>query len=695
MYNNEYLNRLSPNELDSLFEKFVLRYLEFSKSKFSKLISNTRDKKTANEYFVAANLFFVALERHDFEKSVIAEFENNYILGGSIRKTLDKVSELHEFHSLQDATDTQLIFETINEYYKLLGIFNTILLRRRTKINKEGEILEQIEYDYDLNIRYLKKLRNVEEGWDGINITNNSNTNEFEYCIFEHVKKSQAGPPRPKKSFLYSGSVYLDNSNNTTFKDCVFRNNTVYHSGGGLFFWDSKANISNCEFNNNTAITRKAGAVFIKKIGSDNHSISDCIFSNNTANTAGGAVAINGVGNISITGCDFDQNKIYTSVDGMSPTKKGGGAMAITVSLMAVSSVYATVSDCNFSNNEAIYDGYYSNGGGIFAIEDYSVLTLDLEISNSTFSSNKSDGNGGGICLNNLNDDVHIYNNFIQDNTALDNGGGIYMWYLDNNSVFYNNLITGNEAGDYGGGIYLDESSPKIYNCTVSDNTASSGDGVYSAYTANPVFINDIIYPDEVIIDGFAPKDWTTMFLNCDIDTWYSPFNNYYGNISDDPQFVTYGGFDYLPRNTAPVSPCIGAGQTIPSFTQPTFDLRGTPYSRTVSQIDMGTFEHPGNQSYKIAKHDSNINELSSDRIVIYPNPIESYFNILMHSEVEGNVNINLINSLGKTVYSSEFFLNEGDNFLQVERNQLPTGIYYLKLNSASFDSKFVKILFE
>ncbi|MBT3799762.1 MAG: hypothetical protein HOG05_01290, partial [Bacteroidetes bacterium] len=121
--------------------------------------SNARDKKTAREYLAAINFFVLAFDRHDFEKSVIAEFEGNYILGASIKNTLDKVSELHEVHSLHDDFDQQRIFDIHDEYIKFLGVFNTHQLKRRTLINKKGEILEQTEYDYNFDFSYLKKLR--------------------------------------------------------------------------------------------------------------------------------------------------------------------------------------------------------------------------------------------------------------------------------------------------------------------------------------------------------------------------------------------------------------------------------------------------------------------------------------------------------------------------------------------------------
>jgi parallel beta-helix repeat protein/predicted outer membrane repeat protein len=503
-------------------------------------------------------------------------------------------------------------------------------------------------------------------GWLGIDISSNTNSNQFGYCIFEKSIKSTGG----SYDFEANGTVFIYNSNNTTFDHCIFRDNSVLYSGGGICFRYSIANVTNCNFLNNIVTYEKGGGIFMKGLYSTpgNNNISNCTFSENSANSGGGAIWLSFPGVVNISNSNFYYNNSDGAGVGSCAFCSGGGAIGVVSDAGGTATV--TISGGIISNNTADQNNNpYGNGGGIFAYY------------------NTNSGAGLNLTINAVK---------IQNNIATNNGGGIYLknFTNPNSNVFNNNLITNNSSTSNGGGIYMDASSPKIYNCTVSDNTANSGDGVYSINTGtNTSFINDIIYPDEVLIDAYVPDDNNSKFWNCDI-IWnsYSGNNN---NLQSSPQFVTYGGFDYLPRNTTPVSPCIGAGQAISGFTQPTYDLRGYPYSRTVSQIDMGAFEHPGDQSYKIIKPDSSINELNSDGITVYPNPVEKYFNILIHSEVEGNVSINLINTLGKTVYNSETFQIKGDIFLLVERHQLPAGIYYLKVNTSSIESKVIKILFD
>ncbi|MEA3495821.1 MAG: T9SS type A sorting domain-containing protein, partial [Bacteroidota bacterium] len=289
-----------------------------------------------------------------------------------------------------------------------------------------------------------------------------------------------------------------------------------------------------------------------------------------------------------------------------------------------------------------------------------------------------------------------FYSNKVYENEAYRDGGGIYIKGFS--PIIYNSLIVNNTSTDDGGGIYDTNSVSKYYNCTIADNNADEGGGYFSPNTsASSSFYNDIVWdnsPDDVEYNGNPPNASSGKYSYCDIGSFTNMPNNY--NINANPKFTTYNGIDYLPSNiSTPTSPCINSGDNIPGFFHSTYDLRGTPYLRTVNQIDMGAYEYPANGSYKIAKTDSSNTVLDFDNIMVFPNPVESYYNIRLISETKCKVEIMLINSFGKNVYSSELLLVEGDNLIQFQRGQLSDGIYYLKINSAIFDSKFTKIIFK
>ena len=540
-----------------------------------------------------------------------------------------------------------------------------------------------------------------DDGWGGIRFgdasTSYGGTSSFEYCDISYVKKTLTPTVQTARNPSYSGGIFIY-SNSTTdidFDYCKIHDNQVASHGGGILCFDCPDDvvIQNSDIYNNKAKI-KGGGISLK-----GESLTIIQYNNiygNEAIIGGGGVWIcaDNVSTPNPAPLIYDNNiysntltSDYISPQGSTATNGGGGiGLSSSNAIIELNTIYNNTTNNGYNNTL----GY---GGGINVCTRTGAYMSEPTIRNNTIYDNNAEW-GGGISFVNSGGEIYL-NSIYYDNTAFSDGGGIFM-KSSSTPTIHNCLIANNIATGDGGGIFMDDASAKVYNCTVSDNTATSGDGVYSINTANPVFINDIIYPDDVLIDGNPPQD-NYLFQNCDMttSTWWGSFNHDDGNIDDDPQFTSYGGYDYLPSNiSSPVSPCIGAGQTISGFTQPTYDLRGN-YYRTVGQIDIGAFEHPGNQSYKIAKPDSIFNELISDQFIVYPNPVKSYFIVLWYSESEGNVTFNLINTLGEIVYSSEFSLIEGENFLQIDRQQLPAGIYYLKLNSSTIDSKVVKILFE
>ncbi|MCX7049710.1 MAG: right-handed parallel beta-helix repeat-containing protein, partial [Candidatus Sumerlaeota bacterium] len=95
---------------------------------------------------------------------------------------------------------------------------------------------------------------------------------------------------------------------------------------------------------------------------------------------------------------------------------------------------------------------------------------------------------GGGVYCKGLNASCLIANCSIANNSA-SSGGGIY--FLTASPRIVNCAISGNSATN-GGGIYISGGAPAFSNCRISGNTAPSGGGVY-ANASNANFINCII----------------------------------------------------------------------------------------------------------------------------------------------------------------------------------------------------------
>lgn len=130
-----------------------------------------------------------------------------------------------------------------------------------------------------------------------------------------------------------------------------------------------------------------------------------------------------------------------------------------------------------FSNVTTIDGG--GNGHAVIISDGDGIRIDGLTIKGGNASGAYPLNSGGGIyCSNDCNSPV-IINCTITENSA-DYGGGIY---LGNSSPLIKNcIISGNSANDYGGGIYSNAKvSSTIVNCMIFDNTAGLGGGIYAA----------------------------------------------------------------------------------------------------------------------------------------------------------------------------------------------------------------------
>ena len=81
----------------------------------------------------------------------------------------------------------------------------------------------------------------------------------------------------------------------------------------------------------------------------------------------------------------------------------------------------------------------------------------------------------------------------------------------------------------------------------------------------------------------------------------------------------------------------------------------------------------------------SGLEPIDGSRILemsVYPNPIESIANVHINLKNANKLSIRLVDILGKTVQTEEFYLHAGANILKIPIHQ-KVGIYFLKLESA------------
>lgn len=75
----------------------------------------------------------------------------------------------------------------------------------------------------------------------------------------------------------------------------------------------------------------------------------------------------------------------------------------------------------------------------------------------------------------------------------------------------------------------------------------------------------------------------------------------------------------------------------------------------------------------------------------VYPNPANSLINLSFVLNKSSNILVEIMNSLGQSVYSITEVYNSGEFKLTINTNDLPNGVYFLKFSNES-GSQIVKI---
>ncbi|MCX5769135.1 MAG: hypothetical protein NTZ09_02500, partial [Candidatus Hydrogenedentes bacterium] len=297
--------------------------------------------------------------------------------------------------------------------------------------------------------------------------------------------------------------------------------NGAGESAGGMLNDATSPSVSNCGFYANAISTAGGG---MRNIGNSSPTVTNCNFSGNTASTNGGGM-YNWNSSPTVVTCNFTGNT----------AESGGGGMYNKSSS-------PTVFNCNFSGNTSVY------GGGMH---------------------NSSDSL------------VSIVNCNFAENTVVFKGGGIINWYGSSSTVV-NCTFVRNEAGiGSGGGIYV-EGLTNLTNCTLTENTASSGGGLYSSSSwstvTNCIFWGNVGYQSGNEVYGYSQPVVT-----------YSCIKGGYegtGNISSDPLFADPDNGDYSLQAG---SPCIDTGTADGA---PDEDILGVARPQGAG-YDMGAYERP------------------------------------------------------------------------------------------------------
>ncbi len=440
-----------------------------------------------------------------------------------------------------------------------------------------------------------------------------------------------------------SGSVVLfESGEDTTSVLCGFTimggTGTAsgnYRVGGGIFFYNSGAQIKNniIEFNIiDNAPWAYGGGIFTNWDNNVNIVIKNNIIQNNTCNgteyACGGGIKITTTGYALISNNKILENSVSAGIE-----STGGGIECWG----PINEVYIVN---NYIKGNTVQTNY--NGGG--GIDIYECTTNTPVLENNIIVGNSSNLYGGGVDVD-LDLDERLKPGGIKtpNTTESDN--------LLTPVFFANNTIINNTAGVSGGGIYTHDMTSDIMNCILWGNTA----------------------PADSQISGNATVEYS------DIEGGYTGTEN----IDLDPQFdLTHPYYTVMGS-----SPCIDAGNPDPMY----FDVGagGNPLPPAQGSLinDMGHCGGPASLWY-LWDWPMPVREIStflSEYVLMqnYPNPFNPTTTIKYGITERTFVELKIYDILGREV---EVLVNEeqdaGYYDVIFKASILPSGVYFYQLKA-------------
>jgi hypothetical protein len=308
------------------------------------------------------------------------------------------------------------------------------------------------------------------------------------------------------------GGAVLSKNTNFTLENSTIDSSTASQYGGGIRAEaDNGAQIliSHVTLSNDSALLG-GGAYLYPSIGSV-VTVDHCVISGNSAD-AGGGLRVGGIGSVYVQATNLTGNHATGAgfeggggISGffMTGLKKFKVADSTLTGNTAVSSgggisVYLHTGGFMYIDHTLISGNTATNnyGGGLWVISSGEPTTL--KVLNSTLSSNKTGGAGGGAAFFNALYTT-ITNTTIIGNSSGTLGGGIYSKVGINTDV-ESSTIT-NNAALQGGGVSAYSGTPfTLHNTVVANNTApAKNTDTDGAFAAN---FNFVRYPGDAILTG-------------------------------------------------------------------------------------------------------------------------------------------------------------------------------------------------
>ncbi len=491
--------------------------------------------------------------------------------------------------------------------------------------------------------------------------------------------------------FVINGGISMPKIMN-----CTFSGNTARSQGGGLNLLAQsgstiQAEITDCSFLNNSAY--KPGTSLARGAGLGVHAqgvgtlltvaISECSFFNNSAQHVGGGLMNysrqGAVTNVVVENCRFEGNSAFAG-GGLYTFCQGGSATT-------------GVSQTDFFGNAAI-----SIGGGLATYCELNGGSTAVNLENILFEDNMSGNKGGALANLGLKGGIALMNakKCRFDRNLSSNFGSTVSTECNTRSFAYpgtytetnleNCLMFRNNQAVRGGALYNGAATGgisvlNVAHLSAAQNNAQFGPGVFN----NAIFpaqsrtnlTNSVFWGNPATTPGprlfFNLGSGTTLTIrHCSLQeavmTANAAGNGSFvvqeGNFAGDPMFVDFANGNLTPQ---PTSPLVDAGMALPIAE----DYRGNPRPMG-ARADIGAYELGGVGAVpRIAQSQE---EALQRSFVIFPNPSEGAFTVVLDQETTGFVQI--FDARGSLVASRQL---NGNNQAQFDLRGQGTGIYMMR----------------
>lgn len=120
------------------------------------------------------------------------------------------------------------------------------------------------------------------------------------------------------------------------------------------------------------------------------------------------------------------------------------------------------------------------------------------------------------------------------------------------------------------------------------------------------------------------------------------------------------------------------------TYDVPTFSYMGSNISRFIIRFASDNYLQGSGFELEYYGLNTGISQFEDVNVSLYPNPASSYVNVEIASEDAQTFTAQVVDMMGKTVYTTQFNHNGGTEMYPIQVSNLAKGVYFLHLNSGN-----------